>query len=101
MYLFIFILFQLANSEDPDQMLSSAASDLGLHCLPMSQKWDARLISVTALIFPVLRNCIPVLSFVIGWCLMCLWSGPLGFNCWICFAPEFNAGHSVEYDDES
>ena len=23
-----------------------AASDLGLHCLPMSQKWDARLIWV-------------------------------------------------------
>ena len=31
----------LANSEDPDQ-----TSDLGLHCLPMSQKWDARLIWV-------------------------------------------------------
>ena len=24
-----------ANSEDPDQMLHSAASDLGLHCLPI------------------------------------------------------------------
>ena len=24
----------------------SAASDLGMHCLPMSQKWDARLIGV-------------------------------------------------------
>ena len=35
-------LFLLANSEDPDQ----AASDLGLHCLLMSQKWDARLIWV-------------------------------------------------------
>ena len=23
-----------ANSEDPDQMLHSAVSDLGLHCLP-------------------------------------------------------------------
>ena len=27
----------LANSEDPDQTPSSAASDLDLHCLPMSQ----------------------------------------------------------------
>ena len=25
-----------ANSEDPDQMLHSAASDLGLHCLPIT-----------------------------------------------------------------
>ena len=31
---------------DPDQMPRSAASDLGLHCLPMSKKWDARLIWV-------------------------------------------------------
>ena len=38
--------FMWANSVDPDQMLRSAASDLGLHCLPMSQKWDARLIWV-------------------------------------------------------
>ena len=26
-----------ANSEDPDQMPHSAASDLGLHCLPVTQ----------------------------------------------------------------
>ena len=25
-----------ANSEDPDQMQHSAASDLGLHCLPLT-----------------------------------------------------------------
>ena len=25
-----------ANNEDPDQMLHSAASDLGLHCLPIT-----------------------------------------------------------------
>ena len=25
-----------ANSEDPNQMLHSAASDLGLHCLPIT-----------------------------------------------------------------
>ena len=31
---------------DPDQMLHFAASDLGLHCLPVSQKRDARLIKV-------------------------------------------------------
>ena len=36
----------LANSGDPDQMPRSAASDLGLHCLPMSHKKDARLIWV-------------------------------------------------------
>ena len=39
-------IFLLANSEDPYQMLRSAASDLGLHCLPMSQKRYARLIWV-------------------------------------------------------
>ena len=32
-----------ANGVDPDQMLHSAASDLGLHCLPMSLLWGARL----------------------------------------------------------
>ena len=31
-----------ANSEDPDQMLRSAVSDLGQHCLPMFYLWDAR-----------------------------------------------------------
>ena len=31
-------------SVDPDQ--TSVASDLGLHCLLISQKWDARLIRV-------------------------------------------------------
>ena len=38
----------LADSEDPDQTPRSAASDLGLHCLPVSQKWDARLIWVNS-----------------------------------------------------
>ena len=32
-----------ANSVDPNQTSRSAASDLGLHCLPMSPKWDAKL----------------------------------------------------------
>ena len=31
---------------DPDQTPRSVASDLGLHCLPMSQKKDARIIWV-------------------------------------------------------
>ena len=31
------------NSEYLDQTLCSMASDLGLHCLPMSNKKDARL----------------------------------------------------------
>ena len=32
-----------ANNVDPDQTPRSAASDLGLHCLPMSLLWDTRL----------------------------------------------------------
>ena len=36
----------LANSKDPDQTLHHALSDLGLHCLCMSHKKDARLIWV-------------------------------------------------------
>ena len=32
-----------ANSVQLDQTLHSLASDLGLHCLPMSLLWDARL----------------------------------------------------------
>ena len=31
-----------ANSMEPDQTPRSAASDLGLHCLPMSHLWDVR-----------------------------------------------------------
>ena len=31
-----------ANSVDPDKMLHSMASDLGLHCLPMSLLRDTR-----------------------------------------------------------
>ena len=37
-------IFCKQKSEDPDQTPRSAASDLGLHCLPMSHKKDARLI---------------------------------------------------------
>ena len=37
---FIEILIFNANSVDPDQTLRSAASDLSLHCLPMSLLWD-------------------------------------------------------------
>ena len=37
-----------ANSVDPDQMPHSEASDLGLHCLPISLLWDARLKWVTS-----------------------------------------------------
>ena len=33
-----------ANSVDPDQIMCSMASDLGLHCLPLSLLWDARYI---------------------------------------------------------
>ena len=40
-----------ANSVDPDQAPRSAASDLGLHSLPMSLAWDAR----PKFLFPVLN----------------------------------------------
>ena len=47
---FFFQFYSISNryscTEDPDQTPHSAASDLGLHCLPMSPKWDARLIWV-------------------------------------------------------
>ena len=36
-------LYLNANSVDPDQTPRSVASDLGLHCLPMSLLWNARL----------------------------------------------------------
>ena len=39
---FIAILVVNAKSVDPDQMLHSVASDLGLHCLQMSLLWDTR-----------------------------------------------------------
>ena len=38
----ILIEFLLANSGYPDQTPHSVASDLGLHCLAMSHKMDAR-----------------------------------------------------------
>ena len=34
---------QFANSGDPDQMLLSVASDLGLHCLPVTLLGVSRL----------------------------------------------------------
>ena len=37
-YLSLGLLFPLINIGDPDQMLHDAASDLVLHCLPMSHK---------------------------------------------------------------
>ena len=46
-YFILLHKFKLANSVDPDQTPRSAASDLGLHCLPRSQERDARLIWVT------------------------------------------------------
>ena len=47
-FIYIKILIQQSvnNSGDPDQTPPFAASDLGLHCLPLSYKKDARLISV-------------------------------------------------------
>ena len=40
-------LFNLANSVDPDQTPHSAASDLGLHCLPRSQKRETTCPTLT------------------------------------------------------
>ena len=39
----------VTNSGEPDQTPHFAASDLVLHCLPMSHKMDVRLIRVTSL----------------------------------------------------
>ena len=39
---YIEIPYLMQNSVDPDQTPLCAASDLGLHCLPMSLLWDAR-----------------------------------------------------------
>ena len=41
----------LANSGDPDQTPRYVASDLGLHCLPMSNEKDAMLVWVNEMIF--------------------------------------------------
>ena len=53
MVFLIFILISIdylcPNSGDPDQMPRYAASDLGLQCVPMSHKKDARLIWVISL----------------------------------------------------
>ena len=49
---FLFICIQIlkknmfANSGEPDQTPQNAASDLGLHCLPLSDKKDSRHIWV-------------------------------------------------------
>ena len=40
---FIYIPTLNANNVDPDQSPRSVASDVGLHRLPMSYLWDARL----------------------------------------------------------
>ena len=41
-----FIFIKKANIGDPNQTPHSVVSDLGLNCLPMSHKKDARLIWV-------------------------------------------------------
>ena len=56
-FLFLFnfsIKFMSANRRAPDGTLRFAASHLGLFCLPMSHKKDARLIWVK-------NNCCPIL----------------------------------------
>ena len=46
-----------ANSVDPDQTPRSVASDLGLHCLPTSLLWSARLKLFRLLTVPRLFLC--------------------------------------------
>ena len=41
----------LANGGDPDQMPNFVASDLGLHCLPMSHQKEARLIWLILILY--------------------------------------------------
>ena len=61
------MIYLLASSEDPDQTPRSAASDLGLHYLPMSQKWDATLIWVNGdYRVPVSESKIPLISVLRG-----------------------------------
>ena len=50
-----------ANSVDPDQTPHCAASDLGIHCLPISNLWDVRLKWVN--MFAV---CIGLFGFPLG-----------------------------------
>ena len=45
-----------ANSGDPDQMPHSAASDLGLHCLPITLLWVSRLQWVKPVLFASVKN---------------------------------------------
>ena len=47
-----------ADSGDPDQMPHFVASDLGLHCLPMSHKKDSRQMWVeNAIILLISKSC--------------------------------------------
>ena len=74
-FLFYFELkFLLANSEHPYQTRHSAASDLGLHCLPMSQKWDVRLIWVKHSVCVRVYSSLTLLSTIF----MPLWPRPAG-----------------------
>ena len=50
LFKFLYKIMQ-ANSGDPDQTPHSVASDLGLHCLPMSHKKDASHIWVKMQLF--------------------------------------------------
>ena len=54
---FIEITVFNANRVDPDQTPRSAASDLGLHCLPMSILCDASLTWLKASGWNILRKC--------------------------------------------
>ena len=59
MVLFIFIQILIEHCGNPDQMACYAESGLGLHCLPMSHKKDARLIWVKHNLF----SCIKIALF--------------------------------------
>ena len=56
----------IANSVDPDQP-RSAASGLGLHCLPMSHLWDAKhkWVKPDVFVFVFFLFCFLLLFFVL------------------------------------
>ena len=53
-----------ANSVDPDQTPHSAASDRGLHGLPMSHLWDARH-KLVKIILTLRNHCEPSTQMIL------------------------------------
>ena len=60
-----FFIEILVSSVDPEYTPHSAASDLGLHCLPRSLKRDARLIWVNSHLVPSFFDKLPYLIMIL------------------------------------